>query len=119
MGLKEGRLIGARCEGCGQVMVPAASWHCPHCNFAELKEVELPHRGVLAQTAPITIFPSASFLGDAPFCRGYVDVATGAPAASSGSFSQPTATRSRHSAPTPAGPRHTLILFITTLPGPG
>jgi hypothetical protein len=44
--------------------------------------VELRHRGVLAATAPITFFPSASFVGQAPFCRGYVDVATDAPIAS-------------------------------------
>ncbi|MBW1880949.1 MAG: hypothetical protein JRJ84_21550 [Deltaproteobacteria bacterium] len=47
-----------------------------------MEEVELPHRGVLAATAPITIFPSASFIGKAPFARGYVDVATDAPIAS-------------------------------------
>ncbi len=82
LALRDCRLIGARCDRCQQVMVPAATWHCPNCNFAEMKEVELPHRGVLAQTAPITIFPSASFIGDAPFARGYVDVATDAPIAS-------------------------------------
>jgi len=80
--LREGRLIGAECPTCKQVMVPAATWHCPACNFVEMREVTLPQRGVLAATAPITIFPSASFIGDAPFCRGYVDVATSAPAAS-------------------------------------
>ena len=80
--LREGRLIGSACPKCKQVMVPAATWHCPACNFVEMKEVTLPHRGVLAATAPITIFPSASFIGEAPFCRGYVDVATDAPAAS-------------------------------------
>jgi uncharacterized OB-fold protein len=82
MALREGKLIGARCSECHQVMVPAATWHCSNCNFAEMTEVELPHRGVLAHTAPITIFPSASFIGDAPFARGYVDVATDAPIAS-------------------------------------
>lgn len=80
--LKDARLIGSKCTKCGQVMVPAATWHCPLCNFAEMKEVELQHRGILAQTAPITIFPSASFIGQAPFCRGYVDVATDAKVAS-------------------------------------
>lgn len=80
--LKEGRLIGSHCRVCGQVMVPAATWHCPNCNFAEMEEIELPHQGVLAATAPITIFPSASFIGQAPFCRGYVDIATEAPIAS-------------------------------------
>lgn len=82
LAVREARLIGSRCAKCKQVMVPAATWHCPDCNFAEMQEVELPHRGVLAATAPITIFPSASFIGDAPFCRGYVDVATDAPIAS-------------------------------------
>lgn len=82
LALRDARLIGSRCPKCEQVMVPAATWHCPACNFAEMQEVELPHRGVLAATAPITIFPSASFIGDAPFCRGYVDVARDAPAAS-------------------------------------
>lgn len=80
--LREGRLIGSECPKCKQVMVPAATWHCPACNFAEMREVNLPHHGVLAATAPITIFPSASFIGDAPFCRGYVDIARDAPAAS-------------------------------------
>ncbi len=82
LALREGRLIGSRCPRCRQVMVPAATWHCPTCDFAEMEEVELPHRGVLAATAPITIFPSASFIGEAPFARGYVDVATDAPIAS-------------------------------------
>lgn len=82
MALRDGRLIGAHCSHCQQVMVPAATWHCPNCDFAEMTEIELPHRGVLAHTAPITIFPSASFLGEAPFARGYVDVATEAPIAS-------------------------------------
>ena len=82
LALREKRLIGATCPHCKQVMVPAASWHCPNCNFAEMEEIELPHRGVLAQTAPITIFPSSTFIGDAPFARGYVDVATDAPIAS-------------------------------------
>ncbi|HEY3356527.1 MAG TPA: zinc ribbon domain-containing protein [Polyangia bacterium] len=82
MALRAGRLIGAECPQCKQVMVPAATWHCPNCNFVEMHEVELPHRGVLAFTAPITIFPSASFIGDAPFARGYVDVAREAPIAS-------------------------------------
>lgn len=81
LALRDGRLIGSRCGICRQVMVPAATWHCPTCDFAEMKEVDLPHRGVLAATAPITIFPSASFIGDAPFARGYVDVATDAPIA--------------------------------------
>jgi len=81
LALREGRLIGAKCPKCGNVAVPANTWHCPICNFAEMQEVELPHRGVLAQTAPITIFPSSSFIGDAPFARGYVDVATDAPIA--------------------------------------
>ena len=80
--LREGRLIGSRCTRCEQVMVPAATWHCPMCNFAAMEEIELPQRGVLAATAPITIFPSASFIVEAPFCRGYVDVATFAKVAS-------------------------------------
>ncbi|MBI4565086.1 MAG: hypothetical protein HY716_10385 [Planctomycetes bacterium] len=82
MALRGGRLIGSKCTTCAQVMVPAATWHCPNCNFAEMREVELPHRGILAHTAPVTVFPSASFIGDAPFARGYVDVATDAPIAS-------------------------------------
>jgi len=81
LALRDGRLIGSHCGQCKQVMVPAATWHCPTCDFAEMTEVDLPHRGVLAATAPITIFPSASFIGDAPFARGYVDVATDAPIA--------------------------------------
>lgn len=74
LALREGRLIGAKCPTCGNIAVPANTWHCPNCNFTEMKEVELPHHGVLAQTAPITVFPSSTFIGDAPFCRGYIDV---------------------------------------------
>jgi uncharacterized OB-fold protein len=80
--IREGKLLGARCKKCKQVMVPAATWHCPNCNFTQMEPVHLPHRGVLAATAPITFFPSASFVGQAPFCRGYVDIATSAPSAS-------------------------------------
>ncbi|HEU4363938.1 MAG TPA: zinc ribbon domain-containing protein [Candidatus Krumholzibacteria bacterium] len=82
IGLREGELLGARCRKCKQVMVPAATWHCPDCNFAPMEEIALPHRGVLAATAPITFFPSATFVGKAPFCRGYIDIARDAPAAS-------------------------------------
>ncbi len=82
MGLRDGELIGARCSKCKQVMVPAATWHCPDCEFAAMEEVTLPHHGVLAATAPITFFPSAMFVGQAPFCRGYVDVARDAKVAS-------------------------------------
>ncbi|MFH1464740.1 MAG: zinc ribbon domain-containing protein [Pseudomonadota bacterium] len=81
LALREGRLIGAKCPKCGNIAVPANTWHCPNCNFTEMEEVELPHRGVLAQTAPITIFPNSTFIGDAPFCRGYVDVAVDSPIA--------------------------------------
>lgn len=72
--LVDGRLIGSRCGDCGTVMVPAVTWHCPNCGFAGMDEIELPHRGRLAFTAPITAFPSTYFIGEAPFCRGYVDV---------------------------------------------
>jgi uncharacterized OB-fold protein len=82
LALRDGRLIGSHCPKCKQVLVPATTWHCPNCEFEDMKEVDLPHKGVLAATAPITIFPSASFLADAPFCRGYVDVAKDAPIAS-------------------------------------
>ncbi len=82
MALRDGKLLGARCGKCRQVMVPAATWHCPDCNFAAMEEIALPHRGVLAATAPITFFPSATFVGKAPFARGYVDVARDAKVAS-------------------------------------
>ncbi|MBI2568168.1 MAG: hypothetical protein HYV63_14155 [Candidatus Schekmanbacteria bacterium] len=82
LALRAGRLIGATCPRCKQVAVPAFTWHCPGCDFAEMQEIELPHKGVLAHTAPITIFPSSTFIGDAPFARGYVDVAVDAPIAS-------------------------------------
>ena len=43
MALRDGRLIGAHCSQCKQVMVPAATWHCPNCNFAEMTEIDLPY----------------------------------------------------------------------------
>ncbi len=81
LALRDGRLIGAKCPKCGNVAVPANTWHCPNCDFTEMEEVELPQKGILAQTAPITIFPNSTFIGDAPFARGYVDVAVDAPIA--------------------------------------
>lgn len=80
--LRKGILIGSECPVCNQVMVPPVTWHCPECNFTEMTEIPLFHRGFLAATAPITIFPRQSMIGQAPFCRGYLDVALNAPAAS-------------------------------------
>jgi uncharacterized protein len=80
--LIDGRLIGAKCPKCGMVLVPPMTWHCPDCNFQQMESVDLPHFGRLAATAPITIFPLASKHGEAPYCRGYVDVVTGASKAS-------------------------------------
>lgn len=75
--LVDGRLIGARCPECGLVLVPPMTWRCPDCNFREMESIDLPNRGVLIATAPITIFPPANRDGQAPYSRGYVDVAVG------------------------------------------
>lgn len=80
--LRKGILIGNQCPACQQVMVPPVTWHCPECNFTEMIEIPLLHQGILAATAPITIFPRQSMIGQAPFCRGYLDVAQNAPVAS-------------------------------------
>lgn len=82
MAVQHGRLIGCACVKCGRTHVPPWSWHCPACGFAEMTEVKLPHEGVLAHTAAITVFPNTSFIGRAPFARGYVDVALNAPSRS-------------------------------------
>jgi len=75
--LKNGYLIGAKCPNCGMILVPPMTWNCPDCEFQEMEEVNLPHTGVLAATAPITFFPPAHMHGQAPYCRGYVDVMMG------------------------------------------
>ena len=64
-------------------MVPAATWHCPNCNFAEMQEVELPAPGRAGRDRahhdlPVRVASSATRRS----ARGYVDVATDAPIAS-------------------------------------
>lgn len=80
--LLNGKLIGALCPKCGMVLVPSTTFNCPDCEFEQMATLELPHRGILASTAPITIFPPAHKYGKTPYCRGYVDVAVEAKKAS-------------------------------------
>ena len=49
-GLAEGRLVGSRCGGCGQVAVPARA-ACPLCSAASAGLVEVGPKGVVISAA--------------------------------------------------------------------
>jgi len=68
----EKKVLGSKCKKCGIVRVPPFCTHCPDCNFAPTKQVEVDQVGVMNSTPPITYFANALFLHMAPFGRGRV-----------------------------------------------
>lgn len=75
-------IMGRRCTKCGEITCPPYQLLCPHCNFAATELVELPDRGVMLASPPITLFGNSFFKEQAPFARGYVllgEAATGLP----------------------------------------
>ena len=72
--LKEGKLIGALCPKCGQVLAPAFIEFCnnPDCRLAQLEQIELSDTGVLIAEPVVTSFAPARMHGQAPFCHGQV-----------------------------------------------
>jgi uncharacterized OB-fold protein len=68
----EKKLLGCRCTRCGLVRVPPFLTHCPDCDFAATKPVEVEQVGVMNSTPPITYFATALFQHMAPYGRGRV-----------------------------------------------
>jgi len=73
LALKERKIIlGGRCPECKLVRVPPFELYCPECNFAELEHIEMPDKGVMNSTPPITYFAHSLFQHQVPFGRGRV-----------------------------------------------
>lgn len=73
LALKERKVIlGGKCPECKIVRVPPFELYCPECNFAELQLIEMPDRGVMNTTPPITYFAHSLFQHQVPFGRGRV-----------------------------------------------
>jgi len=66
------KLLGCKCTKCGIVRVPPFLTHCPDCNFAPTKQVEVEQVGVMLSTPPITYFANSLFAHMAPYGRGRV-----------------------------------------------
>jgi len=68
----EFKIYGARCPKCKTIRVPPFALMCPDCEFAEMEYVEMPDRGVMNNTPPITYFAHSLFQSLVPFGRGRV-----------------------------------------------
>lgn len=68
----EKKILGCKCSKCGIVRVPPMLTHCPDCEFAPTKLVEVSQTGKMNTTPPITYFATSLFLDKAPFGRGRV-----------------------------------------------
>ena len=66
------KMLGCKCSGCGLVRVPPMMTHCPDCDFAPTKLVEVGQTGKMLSTPPITYFATSMFADKAPFGRGRV-----------------------------------------------
>jgi hypothetical protein len=68
----EKKILGCKCSKCGIVRVPPMVTHCPDCEFAPTKLIEVGQVGRMNTTPPITYFATSLFLDKAPFGRGRV-----------------------------------------------
>ncbi len=74
--VKEGRLMGAKCNTCGQVMVPPKPM-CTNCLSEDLRWKELPKCGRLLTYTIIHVSPK-QFHSMAPYVVGIVEFEEGA-----------------------------------------
>jgi hypothetical protein len=74
--VKEGKLMGAKCNKCGQVIVPPKPM-CPNCLSKDLRWMELPKRGKLLTYTVIHVSPK-QFQSMAPYVVGIVEFEEGA-----------------------------------------
>ena len=73
LGIKnERKILGCKCTNCGLVRVPPMMTHCPDCDFAPTKLLEVGQVGIMNSTPPITYFATSMFADKAPFGRGRV-----------------------------------------------
>ena len=73
LGLRDDKkILGCKCPKCGLVRCPPFLTHCPDCDFAATKTVEVGQVGVMLSTPPITYFANSLFLKMAPYGRGRV-----------------------------------------------
>lgn len=68
----EMKIYGIRCPSCGLVRVPPFALMCPDCDFVDMEYIEMPDRGVMNSTPPITYFAHSLFQSWVPFGRGRV-----------------------------------------------
>jgi uncharacterized OB-fold protein len=78
--LDEGRLMGARCEACGETFVPPRPL-CPHCHDDRMAWTPLSGQGKLAAYTTVHIGPKAMIAAgydrNNPYCAGIVKLAEG------------------------------------------
>jgi len=66
------KILGIKCPKCGVVRIPPFALMCPDCDFEEMEYLEMPDRGVMNSTPPITYFAHSLFQSWVPFGRGRV-----------------------------------------------
>ena len=78
--LETPRLLGSRCEACGETTFPAQKG-CPSCTSQKCEEIALSPRGTLWTWTIQNFPPPHPYLGDpenfVPFGVGYVELAEG------------------------------------------
>ena len=74
--VKEGKLMGAKCNKCGKLLVPPKPM-CPQCFSKDLKWKELPKRGKLLTYTVIHVSPKR-FQQLAPYAVGIIELEKGA-----------------------------------------
>ena len=73
LGLRdEMKIYGIRCPQCASIRVPPFAVMCPDCDFIEMEYIEMPDRGAMNSTPPITYFAHSLFQSWVPFGRGRV-----------------------------------------------
>jgi len=71
----QGKLMGARCKSCGEILVPPRSL-CLKCNSTSTEWMELKGTGKLLAYSIVHVAPSA-FQSSAPYAVGIVSLAEG------------------------------------------
>ncbi len=78
--LDEGKLMGARCVGCGALFVPPRAI-CPKCHGSEMEWMETRGEGRLVAFTSISIGPPAmvaeGYDRNNPYCSGAVELVEG------------------------------------------
>jgi len=74
--VEELRLMGSRCEGCGQIYFPSRR-NCPHClDDRSIKQIPLSDRGTLQTFVIASVAPPGYSV---PHAQGYIDLFEGGP----------------------------------------